>query len=217
MFALMGPISVSPGSDYRCELILSSTPAPKTKEEKLLQGRMYLSRNKQLPKNDDGEAYYRQEKTRQQSRKSEYQTLQTMVAGREGGHVSLSHRLQAAGLAQAELLSENRRKAKTNDLIIDMHTNKVMGKQAMITETRELVQLLMVDDPMRPAQIQRLLDLNEELRDALNGLEMAQKDLIQRETYGTQNNKESTTLLPLNSSSNTAEGTNSFVLLMLQS
>ena len=48
-------------------------------------------------------------------------------------------------------------------------------------ETRELVQLFVVDNPMRPAQIQSLLDLNEELREALNGLETAQKDLIQRE------------------------------------
>ena len=183
---------------------------------------MHLSRNKPLPKkNDEGEAYYpHEERKRHQSRRRSEHPLQTiMVAGREGGqHVSLSHRLQAAGLAQAELLSENRRKAKTNDLIIDMHTNKVMGKQAMITETRELVQLLMVDDPIRPAQIQRLLDLNDKLKEALSDLEMAQKDLIQRESDGsTRNNKESTTLPPLNSSKNKDEGTTYFVLLLMPS
>jgi hypothetical protein len=78
-------------------------------------------------------------------------------------------------------MSENRRKTKTNNLIIDMHTNKVMGKQAMITETRELVQLMNPNDPMQPAQIQRLLALNEELREALNKLEKAQRDVIDRE------------------------------------
>ena len=78
-------------------------------------------------------------------------------------------------------MAENRRKAKTNDLLIDMHTNKVMGKQAMITETRELVNLMTPDDPMRPAQIQRLVELNEELRQALKELENAQQHVINRE------------------------------------
>ena len=59
VFALMGPIvlaSGSSGEDYRCELILSSIAAPKTKDDKLLQGRLYGSRTKGLPvKDDDGD------------------------------------------------------------------------------------------------------------------------------------------------------------------
>ena len=51
----------------------------------------------------------------------------------------------------------------------------------MITETRELVNLMTPDDPMRPAQIQRLVELNEELRQALKELENAQQHVINRE------------------------------------
>ena len=188
----MGPIVLSSGSsaageDYRCELILSSIAAPKTKEDKLLQGRLYGSRNKELQVNDDDgdniSILSNASKKRQSRSKTTKHPRQHSGAGQEGqrDEVSLSHRLQAAGLAQAELMAENRRKAKTNDLLIDMHTNKVMGKQAMITETRELVNLMTPDDPMRPAQIQRLVELNEELRQALKELENAQQHVINRE------------------------------------
>ena len=60
MFALMGPIvllleSNNGGEDYQCELILSSNAVPKTKDGKLLQGRLYGS-CKQLPvKDNEGE------------------------------------------------------------------------------------------------------------------------------------------------------------------
>ena len=68
-----------------------------------------------------------------------------------------------------------------------MHTNKVMGKQALITETRELVHLMAPEDPMRPAQIQKLVQLNEELREALNKLEQAQQSVIHRELEDVDN------------------------------
>ncbi len=211
VFALMGPIVLSSGSsgeDYRCELILSSIAAPKTKEDKLLQGRLYGSRNKELRlKDDDGDnisILSNASKKRQSHSKTTEDPCQHSGAGQEGrrDEVSLSHRLQAAGLAQAELMAENRRKAKTNDLLIDMHTNKVMGKQAMITEARELVNLMTPDDPMRPAQIQRLLELNEELRQALKELENAQQHVIKRELldvvdpmeYSVQNNNNKGTI-----------------------
>ena len=54
------------------------------------------------------------------------------------------------------------RKAKMNDLIIDTHAKKVMEKQAMITKTRDLVPLMTPEDPMQPAQIQILIQVNDE-------------------------------------------------------
>ena len=167
-----------------------------------MQGRLYGSRNKELRvKDDDGDniSILSNAKKKRQSRgKTTKHPRQHSGAGQEGQRdkVSLSHRLQAAGLAQAELMAENRRKAKTNDLLIDIHTNKVMGKQAMITETRELLHLMTPDDPMQPAQIQILLELNEELRQALKELEKAQQHVINRELldvdprmeYSVQNN-----------------------------
>jgi hypothetical protein len=171
VFALMGPIvlaSGSSGEDYQCELILTSIAAPKTKDDKLLQGRLYGSRTNALPAKDDygdDNVSILSNVSEKRTKKNSKLTKQDTPRQHSGHEVSLSHRLQAAGLVQAELMAENRRKAKTNDLIIDMHTNKVlMGKQALITETRELVHLMAPEDPMRPVQIQKLVQLNEELR-----------------------------------------------------
>ena len=88
----------------------------------------------------------------------------------------------------------------------------------MITETRELVQLMTPDDPMRPAQIQRLLELNEELREALNELETAQKNVINRESADVEKRVvegvEGTTTWPLISSNSKNKGTNNVGLML---
>jgi hypothetical protein len=80
-------------------------------------------------------------------------------------------------------MAENRQKTKTNGhiLIDDMHTSNVMGRQAMITKTRELLQL--------PAQIQRVFVPNEEFREALNKLERAQQHVIHRKLVDVENQR----------------------------
>ena len=94
----------------------------------------------------------------------------------------------------------------------------------MITKTREeLVQLMTPNDPMQPAQIQRLLALNEELREALNELEKAQQDIIHRELVDVDkrvdssvlkyyDNNNSTTMSRILSSNHENKGTSNTLL-----
>ncbi len=101
VFALRGPIvllseSSGGGEDYRCELILSSIAVPKTKDGKLLQGRLYGSR-KQLPvKENEGDDEIRilsNASKKRRSSKVRKHLCQNSEAGQRGQEVSLSNRL----------------------------------------------------------------------------------------------------------------------------
>ena len=111
VFALMGPIVLASGlsgEDYQCELNLSSIAAPKTKNDKLLQGRLYGSRTKGLPANDDdGDNVSILSNISKARRKNNSKlTKQEDTPRQHSRHeVSMSHKLQAAGLAQAELMA----------------------------------------------------------------------------------------------------------------
>ena len=117
----MSPIvlaSRSSGEDYGCELILSLIVAPKTKDN--LQGRLYGSNNKELVpvKDNEGDSISILSnhacKKRKSSTTTKHPPRQHSGTGREGQEVSLSHRLQSAGLVQAESMAENCQKTKTN-------------------------------------------------------------------------------------------------------
>ncbi len=95
--------------------------------------------------------------------------------------VAQQHHAQIASIAQARLMNEGRMTSKANDCIIGMHTRKVASVRTMISETKDLLEVIDRTDERRAALINKLFALNEQLYTCIEKCEQAEDCIINDE------------------------------------
>lgn len=177
IFALLGPIVPPEMTNYRLELLMTSTPetgdsagldADARRKRRKTKGRATL-RNAVAHENLDASSG-------NGSRRSSAATRQT--SGCERQELSLNQKISLAGIAQSKVMIDHREQSQISDRIIAMNRKKVGGQKLLLDEHKYLISKTPDNDPQLPLYLRELREMNKALADAIIALAAAEQAII---------------------------------------
>ena len=162
IFALLGPIVPPEMTNYRLELLMTSTPDTTVGAELDADGRQKRRKTKgrASTRNAVTLEHLGANSTGTGSRRS---AVIHETSGRERRELSLNQQISLAGIAQSKVMIDHREQSKISDRIIAMNRKKVGGQKLLLDEHKYLISKTPDNDPQLPLYLQELRAMNKAL------------------------------------------------------